>query len=61
VKDLAALYLFRAKNRPARLHHQAKTVITTDVVDCLMNKPHRPHFKLLAEALGLLSAWASSG
>jgi hypothetical protein len=30
-------------------------VITTDVADCLMNTPH---LKLLAEALGLLSAWA---
>ena len=58
--DLAALYLFRAKNRPARLHHQAKSVITTDVADCLMNTPHRPHLKLWAEALGLLSAWALS-
>src|SRR5260370_30517594 len=30
----------------------AKTVITMDVADCLMNTPHRPHLKLSAEALG---------
>jgi glyoxylase-like metal-dependent hydrolase (beta-lactamase superfamily II) len=29
----------------------AKTVITMDVADCLMNTPHRPHLKLSAAAL----------
>ena len=28
----------------------AKTVVTMDVADCLMNTPHRPHLKLAAEA-----------
>jgi glyoxylase-like metal-dependent hydrolase (beta-lactamase superfamily II) len=29
----------------------AKTVITMDVADCLMNTPHRPHLKISPEAL----------
>jgi len=29
----------------------AKTIITMDVADCMMNTPHRPHLKLAAEAL----------
>jgi glyoxylase-like metal-dependent hydrolase (beta-lactamase superfamily II) len=29
----------------------AKTVITMDVADCLMNTPHRPHLKLAADAV----------
>ena len=28
----------------------AKTIITMDVADCLMNTPHRPHLKLTQEA-----------
>jgi hypothetical protein len=57
VKDLAALYLFRAKNRPARLHHQAKSAITTDVADCLMNTPHRPHLKFWPRRSGYYPPW----
>jgi len=30
----------------------AKTVITMDVADCLMNTPHRPHLKLTQDAIG---------
>jgi glyoxylase-like metal-dependent hydrolase (beta-lactamase superfamily II) len=30
----------------------AKTIITMDVADCLMNTPHRPHLKLTQEAIG---------
>jgi glyoxylase-like metal-dependent hydrolase (beta-lactamase superfamily II) len=30
----------------------AKTVITMDVADCLMNTPHRPHLKLTQQAIG---------
>jgi glyoxylase-like metal-dependent hydrolase (beta-lactamase superfamily II) len=30
----------------------AKTVITTDVANCLVNTPHRPHLKLAREAIG---------
>jgi glyoxylase-like metal-dependent hydrolase (beta-lactamase superfamily II) len=29
----------------------AKTVITMDVADCMMNTPHRPHLKLATQAL----------
>ena len=29
----------------------AKTIITMDVADCLMNTPHRPHLKLTQEAI----------
>ena len=30
----------------------AKTIITMDVADCLMNTPHRPHLKLTQAAIG---------
>lgn len=30
----------------------AKTIITMDVADCLMNTPHRPHLKLTQQAIG---------
>jgi glyoxylase-like metal-dependent hydrolase (beta-lactamase superfamily II) len=29
----------------------AKTIITMDVADCLMNTPHRPHLKLMQSAI----------
>jgi glyoxylase-like metal-dependent hydrolase (beta-lactamase superfamily II) len=30
----------------------AKTIITMDVADCMMNTPHRPHLRLAPQALG---------
>ena len=44
----------------------AKTIITMDVADCLMNTPHRPHLKLTQQAIGTvhrarLSAALSGG
>ena len=35
----------------------AKTIITMDVADCLMNTPHRPHLKLTQAAIENSSCW----